>query len=81
MAFISVHWKAKDENYWDLHSNVFGMGEIQLPQLDQLTFVLLLDLEERGLLDPMLIVITGAMGPMPTKNKDARRDHWPQCGL
>ena len=52
-----------------------------LPQLDQLTSRLVLDLEERGLLDSTLLVIMGEMGRTPRINSNAGRDHWPQCGF
>jgi uncharacterized protein (DUF1501 family) len=40
---------------------------------------LLDDLEERGLLDTTLVIWMGDFGRTPMINKDAGRDHWPQC--
>lgn len=80
-TFITIHWEAKNGNHWDLHGNNFGMLRSHLPQLDQLTSKLVLDLEERGLLDSTLLVIMGEMGRTPRINKNAGRDHWPQCGF
>ena len=40
---------------------------------------MLLDLEERGLLDETLIVWLGEFGRTPTINKNAGRDHWAAC--
>ena len=37
------------------------------------------DLSERGLLDTTLVVWMGDFGRTPMINKDAGRDHWPQC--
>jgi len=80
-TFVTVHWESQGKNHWDLHGNVFGMLKVQLPQLDRLTSALVLDLEERGLLDQTLVIIMGEMGRTPTINKKAGRDHWPQCGF
>jgi len=80
-TFVTVHWESKGKNHWDLHGNNFGMLKVQLPQLDRLTKALVLDLEERNLLDQTLVVIMGEMGRTPTINKNSGRDHWPQCGF
>jgi uncharacterized protein (DUF1501 family) len=37
------------------------------------------DLHNRGHLDDTLVVWMGDFGRTPTINKDAGRDHWPQC--
>ena len=37
------------------------------------------DLSERGLLDETLVIWMGDFGRTPMINKDAGRDHWPQC--
>lgn len=79
--FVTVHWEATHANHWDLHQNNFGMLRLHLPQLDQLTSAIVLDLEERGLLDETLVVVMGEMGRTPKVNKAAGRDHWPQCGF
>ena len=42
-------------------------------------FAALLDDLGRGLLDTTLVVWMGDFGRTPTINKDAGRDHWPQC--
>jgi hypothetical protein len=79
--FITIHWESKGNNHWDLHGNNFKMLDSHLPQLDQLVPALVLDLEERGLLDRTLVVVMGEMGRTPTINSKAGRDHWPQCGF
>ena len=40
---------------------------------------LLDDLSERGLLDETLVIWMSDFGRTPIINKDAGRDHWPQC--
>jgi len=47
--------------------------------MEQAYAALLDDLSERGLLDSTLVVWMGDFGRTPTINKDAGRDHWPQC--
>ena len=47
--------------------------------MEQAYAALLDDLSERGLLDTTLVVWMGDFGRTPTINKDAGRDHWPQC--
>lgn len=80
-TFITVHWEAKGNNHWDLHQNTFGMLRSHLPQLDQMVPSLILDLEQRGLLDSTLVVVMGEMGRTPRVNAKVGRDHWPQCGF
>ena len=53
-----------------------------LPRTDQAVATLLLDLEERGLLDSTLVVLVGEFGRTPVISKGAKRigrDHWPEC--
>lgn len=80
-TFITVNWEAKGDNHWDLHANNFGMLRVHCPQLDRLISTLVLDLEQRGLLDSTLVVVMGEMGRTPKINAKAGRDHWPQCGF
>ena len=47
--------------------------------MEQAFAALLDDLSERGLLDTTLVVWMGDFGRTPKINKDAGRDHWPQC--
>ena len=81
-TFVSINWEEADSgNHWDMHNNNFGMCRVLLPMLDQLVSGLVLDLEERGLLDSTLVVVMGEMGRTPRVNGAAGRDHWPQCGF
>ena len=68
--------------HWDSHQNNFGMlKSFLVPMLDQMVSALVEDLESRGLLDSTLVVVMGEMGRTPRINKNAGRDHWPQCGF
>src|SRR5436190_4564044 len=65
---------------WDTHFDNFGRLKNKLvPPMEQAFAALLDDLSERGLLDTTLVVWMGDFGRTPTINKDAGRDHWPQC--
>ncbi|MFN0050861.1 MAG: DUF1501 domain-containing protein [Planctomycetales bacterium] len=69
--------------YFDHHGdNVPPWGGIQkgltplLPHVDRAIHGLVLDLEQRGLLDDTLVLMMGEFGRSPVMNKDAGRDHW-----
>jgi hypothetical protein len=65
---------------WDTHQDNFKRLETNLvPPMERAYAALLEDLEERGLLDSTLVVWMGDFGRTPIINKDAGRDHWPQC--
>jgi hypothetical protein len=65
---------------WDTHLDNFGRLKNRLvPPMQKAYAALLDDLEERGLLDTTLVIWMGDFGRTPTINKDAGRDHWPQC--
>lgn len=66
---------------WDLHSN--GNSPKQLgglrwlgPQVDHAVAAFIQDVEERGLSDKILLVVTGEMGRTPRINRDGGRDHY-----
>jgi uncharacterized protein (DUF1501 family) len=50
-----------------------------LPITNQTLPALLEDLDNRGLLYETLVVWVGEFGRSPRINKEAGRDHWPQC--
>src|SRR5262249_53575446 len=80
--FVSVQWEEmQTANHWDLHENNFGMCRVMAPVLDTVVSALLLDLDQRGLLDSTLVIVMGEMGRTPRINAKAGRDHWPQCGF
>ena len=63
---------------WDNHDNVKGSFERQAPALDQAFARLIKDLDERGLLDSTLVMMTSEFGRTPKINNTAGRDHWPR---
>jgi uncharacterized protein (DUF1501 family) len=50
----------------------------QVPQFDKAFAALINDLEERGLLDTTLVMVSSEFGRTPKLNKDEGRDHWPK---
>jgi hypothetical protein len=68
---------------WDWHGNNFKESRDEMPLLDSAVSALVTDLEERGMLRDVAVVVWGEFGRTPTINNDAGRDHWPQvsCAL
>jgi hypothetical protein len=61
---------------WDSHGDNFGLVRDHGPKLDQCVSALVGDLDERGMLDNVTVVVWGEFGRTPKINKDAGRDHW-----
>ena len=81
--FVTVFWDeyAFLNTDWDTHWNHFyRLKDRLLPGFDQGFSKLILDLEDRGLLDDTLVVWMSEHGRTPKFNKNAGRDHWPQVG-
>lgn len=80
--FVTVFWDAYGLNAgsWDTHHNHFGrLKEFLLPVFDQAFSALVLDLEQRGLLDETLVLVLSEHGRTPqidSKPKGAGRGHW-----
>ncbi len=66
---------------WDMHADnnnpgiESGMEMLGRP-LDKALSALLDDLEQRGMLEKTLVVLTGDFGRTPTINRNGGRDHW-----
>jgi hypothetical protein len=69
---------------WDWHGRphgtTFDNARDHLPALDQGLTALVEDLEVRGLIDDVSIVVWGEFGRTPRINKNGGRDHWPSVG-
>lgn len=74
--FVTVHYDCVDGYSWDSHQNSDDVAKHLLPGLDQALSALLVDLDERGLLDETLVVAMGEMGRTPQANKSWGRNHW-----
>ena len=83
-TFVTFHWECAVETHgchWDMHNKNFDMLRFNLPLLDRAYDNLVQDLDDRGLLDTTLVVVTGEMGRSPKVNGKAGRDHWTSCGF
>ena len=68
------------DNAWDAHqTNDVLHKEKLVPPLDQALSTLLIDLDDRGLLDSTLVIAMGEFGRTPFHNGAGGRDHWPGC--
>ena len=65
---------------FDTHSNNFDRMKILMPIVDHGLHALVTDLDERGMLDDVSIVVWGEFGRTPKVNAKGGRDHWPRVG-
>ena len=81
-TFVTCHFGG-----WDSHWNHQGTMESYLPRVDQAVYGLFTDLEERGLLDQVLVIVMGEFSRTPRMNDGGNggpplskgtpgRDHW-----
>jgi hypothetical protein len=65
---------------FDTHARNFPRLRQMLPIIDHGLHALVTDLEERGLLPNVSIVVWGEFGRTPRINNNGGRDHWPAVG-
>jgi hypothetical protein len=63
---------------WDSHGANFDLIRDHGGKLDQCVSALVQDLDERGMLDDVTILVWGEFGRTPKVNNNAGRDHWPR---
>ncbi|WP_437185618.1 DUF1501 domain-containing protein [Planctomicrobium sp. SH668] len=63
---------------WDWHHDNFGQSRRDFPMLDQALSALIEDLDQRGMLNDVSVIVWGEFGRTPQINADGGRDHWPQ---
>ncbi len=63
---------------WDHHDNIKSAINNQMPSFDQAFAALIRDLDQRGLLDTTLVMVTTEFGRTPKINATAGRDHYPK---
>ena len=63
---------------WDMHQNIEAGFNKQGPELDKAFASLISDLDERGMLDSTLVMMSSEFGRTPKINKDSGRDHYPR---
>lgn len=68
---------------WDSHGQNFALVRDHGGKLDQCLSALIDDLDVRGMLDDVTVVVWGEFGRTPRINGGAGRDHWPtvSCAL
>jgi uncharacterized protein (DUF1501 family) len=67
---------------WDTHQNNFkSLKNSRLPPVDQGLPQLLIDLEDRGMLETTLVCWLTDFGRTPTVNSASGRDHWSSSGF
>lgn len=64
---------------WDCHVLNHEIHQMLVPEMDQVVYHLISDLEERGLLDETLVLIMGEFGRTPWLNQARGRDHYPKA--
>ena len=62
---------------WDSHGQNFELVRDHGGKLDQALSALVEDLDVRGMLEDVTVVVWGEFGRTPRINKNAGRDHWP----
>lgn len=61
---------------WDHHQRITVQMKRLMPAFDKAYAALLTDLDERGLLDETIVLVSSEFGRTPKINADAGRDHW-----
>jgi uncharacterized protein (DUF1501 family) len=73
---VSLTWGG-----WDTHSDNFKSLKRSLPRLSVGLSALIYDLQERGMLEDTIIMMSGEFGRTPRINSGAGRDHWPAASF
>ena len=77
-----VRFVTISSNGWDTHDNNFNrLSQTLLPSLDRAWSALLVDLEQRGMLESTLVICAGEFGRTPKVNGAAGRDHYAPCNV
>lgn len=63
---------------WDMHGGIANSIRRQVPEFDQAFAMLISDLDQRGMLDKTLVMVSSEFGRTPKINSGAGRDHWPK---
>jgi hypothetical protein len=77
-----VRFVTVSDGGWDTHQNNFSSLKTKLiPRIDQGLPQLLIDLEQRGMLEKTLVVWLTDFGRTPKINSASGRDHWASAGF
>ncbi|WP_417747691.1 DUF1501 domain-containing protein [Rosistilla oblonga] len=64
---------------WDNHVFQHEMHQMLVPELDNVLYQLVTDLEDRGMLEDTLVIAMGEFGRSPWLNAARGRDHYPKA--
>lgn len=64
---------------WDTHGDNFLGHQSLMPRFDQSYSAIISDLQERGMLDRVLVIAMSEFGRTPRINGHVGRDHWPEA--
>jgi hypothetical protein len=64
---------------WDNHVFQHEMHQMLVPELDNILYQLITDLDQRGLLQDTLVIAMGEFGRTPWLNEARGRDHYPNA--
>jgi len=91
-TLVTVNWHEDGSDvkspFWDTHrDNFVSLRERLIPPADQGLSALLVDLDQRGMLDSTLVVVMGEFGRTPkigrvvmnAATNSSGRDHWPHA--
>lgn len=71
VRFVTVNYGA-----WDSHVDIKGTCNEHMPALDHAIAGLITDLDQRGMLESTLVMVTTEFGRTPKVNQSNGRDHW-----
>jgi len=74
VRFVTVMYSGSEG--WDSHMRIKEAVANGMPAFDHAFAGLITDLEQRGLLDSTLVMVTSEFGRTPKINPNAGRDHW-----
>jgi len=77
VRFVTVQFGGSQG--WDNHVGIKDAVATGMPAFDHAFAGLITDLEQRGLLDSTLVMVTTEFGRTPKINETAGRDHWARC--
>ena len=64
---------------WDNHVFQHEMHQMLVPELDNVLYQLVTDLQQRGMLEDTLVIAMGEFGRTPWLNEARGRDHYPRA--
>ncbi len=64
---------------WDTHGDNFNAHASRMPKVDQALSAVLDDLQDRGMMDNVLVIVMAEFGRTPRINGSVGRDHWPNA--